>query len=128
MLDIYRVMRDTLRMRLYLEFGSKLKASRKQAGLTQQELADRAGLQRTTVTNIESGGQRIALHQLYELASAVGLKPGDLLPEQSLALEDLVSETVLEKLPEDEAERRMLASVLGNNPSVTRGGQGQAGK
>lgn len=37
-------------------------------------------ISRGTLANIEAGRQRIFIHQLYALAAALDLKPGDLLP------------------------------------------------
>ena len=37
-------------------------------------------LSRGTLANIEGGRQRIFIHQLYAVAAALDLKPGDLLP------------------------------------------------
>jgi transcriptional regulator with XRE-family HTH domain len=65
---------------LYREFGRALRARRKQAGLSQDDVAQRVGMSRTSITNIEQGRQHVSLHVLYELAGAVGATPGDLLP------------------------------------------------
>lgn len=72
--------------RLYKEFGRALRIRRKSAHLTQQDLADRVGLNRTSITNIELGRQHIPLHFLYTLASAVGALPDHLLPAKEFAL------------------------------------------
>ena len=40
--------------------------------LTQQELADRVGLERTSITNIESGRQNITESTLRKIAEAMG--------------------------------------------------------
>lgn len=77
--------------RLYEEFGRRLRARRKEAELTQSEVAERVGLTRTSITNIEAGRQHVVLHQLLLLASIVGVEPQDLLPREPAALEQLVS-------------------------------------
>ena len=43
--------------RLYKEFGQRLRKAREDAQLTQKEVADRVGLKRTSITNIERGRQ-----------------------------------------------------------------------
>lgn len=43
---------------------SALKAARQEAGLSQQELADRLRLQQSFITRTESGGRRIDLREL----------------------------------------------------------------
>jgi transcriptional regulator with XRE-family HTH domain len=65
---------------LYRDFGRRLRAARKKTGLTQEELGRRVDLGRTSITNIENGTQHIALHQLFDLARAVGLPADSLLP------------------------------------------------
>jgi transcriptional regulator with XRE-family HTH domain len=68
---------------VYPRFGARLRSERRMAGLTQEDLAVRLGLSRTTVVNIERGRQRIALHQLLQIADAVGCEVLHLLPEQT---------------------------------------------
>ena len=50
-------------------------------GLTQEQLAEQIGLSRTSVTNIERGRQHVVLHQIYEIAAALGLNVEALLPK-----------------------------------------------
>ncbi|HTZ87266.1 MAG TPA: helix-turn-helix transcriptional regulator [Solirubrobacteraceae bacterium] len=76
---------------LYKEFGSRLRTRRKAAKLTQGELAERVGLTRTSITNIEAGRQHVVLHQLFLLASNVGAEPHELLPRERTTLEELIS-------------------------------------
>jgi transcriptional regulator with XRE-family HTH domain len=67
--------------RFYDEFGRRLRRARLAAELTQEQVGAFVGLSRTSVTNIEGGRQQIPLHLLVRLASAVGVSPGELLPE-----------------------------------------------
>jgi transcriptional regulator with XRE-family HTH domain len=80
---------------LYKQFGRRLRDLREAAGLTQDQVAERVKLKRTSITNIERGRQHIALHQLYLLAAAVGKSPTELLPDSESALQELLpNETV----------------------------------
>jgi len=72
---------------LYREFGRLLRQRRKEADLTQEDVAGRVGLARTSITNIERGKQNVSLHMVYELASAIGKRPHELLPDPSILLE-----------------------------------------
>jgi transcriptional regulator with XRE-family HTH domain len=72
--------------RLYKEFGRRLRDLRKAAGLSQLALAERVGLSRTSITNIELGRQHIPLHVLYPLASALGAPPAQLLPDKDFSI------------------------------------------
>jgi transcriptional regulator with XRE-family HTH domain len=67
---------------IYLDFGRRLRTARREAELTQEALAKRVGLSRTSITNIEQGNQHVGLHLLYELAKAVGVRAVDLLPDE----------------------------------------------
>lgn len=88
---------------LYRDFGRQLRARRRQAHLTQQQLADRVGLSRTSITNIEKGTQHIALHVLYQLAGALGATPADLLPQERRLVEVVLPAEV------QQAVRRVLS-------------------
>lgn len=99
---------------LYKEFGALLRKSRSDAHLTQSQVAERVGLTRTSITNIERGSQHCSLHQLYLLASAVGVEPVALLPNQQEALEELLPTTALRALGEDEEGRAFATRVLRN--------------
>jgi transcriptional regulator with XRE-family HTH domain len=65
---------------VYDAFGATLRRMRRAAGVTQEQLAGRLQLNRTTVVNIEKGRQRVALHQIYDIADALGCEPAQLLP------------------------------------------------
>jgi transcriptional regulator with XRE-family HTH domain len=59
--------------------GERLKDLRFRAGLTQQELADRAGVTQTTVARIERDAVQPEVTTIRKLARALGKTPGDLL-------------------------------------------------
>jgi transcriptional regulator with XRE-family HTH domain len=103
---------------LYQEFGRLLRKSRKEAKLTQGAVAERVGLSRTSITNIEKGRQHVLLHQLFLLASAVGVEPTELLPHGSAALDELLSARALRALP-DEESRAFAARVLRRHSNQT---------
>jgi transcriptional regulator with XRE-family HTH domain len=69
-------------MTIYIDFGKLLRQARRKAGLTQEVLADRVGLTRTSITNIEAGRQPVNLELLYRFAAAVQSDAADLLPAQ----------------------------------------------
>lgn len=57
---------------IYLAFGSRIRRIREALGLDQGELAKRVGLNRTSITNIEAGRQRILLHDVEKFSKAIG--------------------------------------------------------
>lgn len=60
-------------------FGENLRKRRIQLGLSQEELAERAGLHRTYVGSVERGERNVSLENIVRLAEAVGADPSDLL-------------------------------------------------
>lgn len=56
-----------------LLFGRRLKELRQQQGLSQEELAFRAGLHRTYVGGIERGERNLTLKNIQRLADALGV-------------------------------------------------------
>ena len=62
-------------------FGTRLREERDRSSLTQEELAKRLGIARTTIANIERGRQSVSIPVLYRLASALGVSPEILLPK-----------------------------------------------
>ncbi len=66
---------------LYAEMGDALKTGREAAGFTQNELAQMVGLSRASIANIETGRQKVFLHQLFIFAGHLNLDVTDLLPK-----------------------------------------------
>lgn len=61
------------------ELGARLLEQRKARGLSQQEVADRAGLDRTYLSSVENGKQNVSVAVLFRLADALGSPVDDLL-------------------------------------------------
>ena len=76
-----------MQQEIYASIGAAIRRRRAKIGMTQAALADMAGLSRTSVTNIERGGQALLVHQLLELARALRVNPTSLLPTAQ-AIED----------------------------------------
>lgn len=60
--------------------GDLVKARRKAAGMTQEELSGRTSISRAQIANIEAGRSDIPVKTLMRLADGIGCKAGDLLP------------------------------------------------
>lgn len=71
--------------RLYQEIGERLRERRLRppagrAPLTQASLAALVGLERTSITNIESGAQKLPLHTLMRICESLGTSVADVVP------------------------------------------------
>ena len=63
----------------YKAVGLKIRRVREALGMTQEELAKRVGLVRTSIANIEAGRQRLLLHEIEGFAAGLGTTPKHLL-------------------------------------------------
>jgi transcriptional regulator with XRE-family HTH domain len=61
------------------KLGARIRELRETAGISQEELADRAGLHRTYVGGIERGERNVGVLNLVQIARALKVKPADLL-------------------------------------------------
>ncbi len=64
---------------VYRSLGAKIEQLRTTLGWTQDELAQKVGLTRGSVANIETGRQRILLHDVDTFAAAFNVSPKILL-------------------------------------------------
>ncbi len=63
-------------------FASRLRQIRQVTGLSQEELADRAGLHRTYVGSVERGERNISIDNIERLANALEIDIIELLKEE----------------------------------------------
>ena len=68
--------------RVQQAFGRAVRRRREALGIPQEELADRAGLHRTYIGDVERGKRNIALVNIVKLAKALGVRPGALFSDQ----------------------------------------------
>jgi transcriptional regulator with XRE-family HTH domain len=61
------------------QFGEKVRAIRTKKGLSQEELAELAGLHRTYISSLELGKRNVSLINIHALAKALGVSPDKLL-------------------------------------------------
>ena len=73
----------------YEQFGLRVRRARLDRDLNQEALGHRVGLQRSSISNIEKGRQRVQLHMLAEFAAALDVTPAALLPEAGAAADPL---------------------------------------
>jgi len=59
-------------------FGARVRELRKQAKLSQEELADEAELDRSYIGGVERGQRNVSLVNIHKIARALKVKPGAL--------------------------------------------------
>jgi transcriptional regulator with XRE-family HTH domain len=66
----------------YKPIAQAIKKTRSEARpkISQEVLADKTGLSRAAIANIERGRQQILVHVLYKIAKALNISPSDLIP------------------------------------------------
>ncbi len=64
-------------------FGNRLRAVRRQSGISQEKLGDLAGLDRTYVSSVERGRNNISLLNIARLAKALGVPIAELFPSEN---------------------------------------------
>jgi transcriptional regulator with XRE-family HTH domain len=75
-------MNKTEKIALQGNIGARICMAREIAGLSQLELAERIGIGRTQITNIEAGRSDTGATMIIQIARAIGIKPGRLLPDR----------------------------------------------
>ena len=61
------------------QLGKKIKELRLRAGYSQEELASKAGLHRTYMSDIERGERNISVENIKKIADALNVDPSELL-------------------------------------------------
>jgi transcriptional regulator with XRE-family HTH domain len=74
-----------------MQVGKNIRTARKQANLTQDELAHLMGLTRTSITNIEKGIQRSTLHVYYAIAECLDVPVYMIFGQESVKQGEIVN-------------------------------------
>jgi transcriptional regulator with XRE-family HTH domain len=67
-----------------IRLGIAIRSKRKSAGLSQEALADAAGIDRSHMGKIERGERNVTFLNLSRIAAAIQLRPSELLTEADL--------------------------------------------
>lgn len=79
---------------LYTLIGTHLRERRRSLRFTQQYLAKRLGVERTSVANIEAGAQRPPVHILFRCCEVLQMEIADFLPPVHAVVRDGAPEEV----------------------------------
>lgn len=66
-----------MKREILIKFGKKVREERDKLGLSQEELAARAGVHRTYIGMIERAEKNITLENIQKVCKALNLKIGD---------------------------------------------------
>jgi transcriptional regulator with XRE-family HTH domain len=64
---------------IQVSFGKRMRSLREAKGLSQEKLAELAGLDRTYISSVERGKRNISLVNIELIAKSLGVKPAKLL-------------------------------------------------
>lgn len=104
---------------LYSLIGERIKELRTHSKLSQEELASKTGISRTSIANIEAGRHQAPLHLLYSVFDALNSDLYTNLPSQSelesrLNSEDIEFMTIIDNAELDEASKDGVMNFIHN--------------
>ena len=67
-----------MKKQILIKFGQKVRTERIKQKISQEELAERAGVHRTYIGMIERAEKNITLENIEKIAKALGLKLGSI--------------------------------------------------
>ena len=82
----------------YAYVGAKVRSARVAMDISQDVLAQRVGLTRSSIANLEAGRQRVALHLFAAICRALAKDVCELLPEKPKSHSSPISADLEEKL------------------------------
>lgn len=94
------------------KIGKKISALRKEANMTQMELADRMGISFQAVSNWERGNSMPDISKLPELAEIFGVTVDELLGENSTLLEAAINDNIEACMINQSASAEDVSAVL----------------
>lgn len=82
----------------YYAIGQRIRKIRKARGLSQEELAERAGISTTHMSHIETGNTKLSLSVLVDLASALEVRTDELLYDETAGGRSVSRDAIIELL------------------------------
>lgn len=101
----------------YETIGANICLKRKSLKLNQEELAEKLGISRVSMVNIESGKQRLPVHLLSHVCDILKARIGDIVPQRSTTLNHTYAKT-----------EEILATITKEQPEKEGGTVGEAAK
>lgn len=73
-----------LQVEMHVEVGRRIRELRQEKALLQEELARKAGLSASALSNFEQGRRRISLEWLRKISKVLGVMVSDLIPNSRI--------------------------------------------
>ena len=86
---------------LFTEIGKRLKEARTTCNIKQDYIAEKTGLNRSSISNIETGRHQVSLIVLYKICEILELSMNDLLPSYLDSNNDNFKKELLKKQKEN---------------------------
>ena len=86
---------------LFTEIGKRLKETRTTCNIKQDYIAEKTGLNRSSISNIETGRHQVSLIVLYKICEILELSMNDLLPSCLDSNNDNFKKEMLKKQKEN---------------------------
>src|SRR5699024_6749941 len=64
------------------DVGGRIREKREAAGLTQEQLAERAGISGNAISRYETAENEMRISTLFKIADGLGISPDELMPER----------------------------------------------
>lgn len=105
---------------VYADVGGRISRARRAASISQDKLAKRVQVTRTSIVNIEAGRQRAPLHLLWQIAAVLEVEVADLIPTRAdlaadrtpLQLDATVVALIEQAAADDPGTKRLLEDFI----------------
>ncbi len=105
----------------YKAIGKRIRIARIKADLSQEALAEKAGLSLTHMSNIENANTKLSLPMIVSLANALSVSADTLLCDNVLHSKEIFSQEIQDIITDcDDDEIRMLAAILKASKNALR--------
>ena len=97
----------------YRAIGKRIRTARSKLGITQETLAERAGLSTTHMSNIETGNSKLSLPTIVSLANVLGVTVDLLLCDNVVLSKDIFLREIQELVSDcDNYEIRIITDLI----------------
>lgn len=97
----------------YKAIGKRIRKARIKSGITQEKLAEKAGISVTHMSNIETGNSKLSLPVVIELSNALSVTADEILCDNVVHSKEVFSREIQSVVADcDEYEIRIMADIL----------------